>query len=82
MEDLNKEKYSKYFIDVTEHTHVDVYLIHKLFNIQDPSGMIQHASKKLLLAGKRTGQKSLYKDILEAKDTLERWLSIYSDLEQ
>jgi hypothetical protein len=50
--------------------------VHKLFNIQDPSGCIQHASKKLLLSGVRTGGKSAYDDIKEARDTLTRWLEL------
>lgn len=73
-------KYPKYFKDVADIEEVDVYAIHKLFDIQDPSGCIQHASKKLLLSGARTGGKSAYKDISEAKDTLERWLQLNASL--
>jgi hypothetical protein len=69
-------KYPKYYKPVGDLTEVDVYAVHKLFNIQDPSGAIQHASKKLLLAGVRTGSKSMYKDIKEARDTLTRWLEL------
>lgn len=69
-------KYPQYFKSVKIHDYVDVYTIHKLFDIQDPSGCIQHASKKLLLSGVRTGKKSKYKDILEARDTLNRWLTL------
>ena len=68
--------YPKYFKDVSGMTEVDVYAVHQLFNIQDPSGAIQHASKKLLLSGVRTGGKSKRVDIQEARDTLNRWLQL------
>jgi len=69
-------RYPQYYKDVTDFDEVDVYAIHHLFDIQDPSGCIQHASKKLLLSGVRTGGKSAYKDIKEARDTLTRWLQL------
>lgn len=72
----NADKYPQYFRPVNGITHLDVYEVHKLFNVQDPSGCIQHASKKLLLSGVRTGGKSAYKDIKEARDTLNRWLEL------
>jgi hypothetical protein len=72
-------QYPEYYKPVGDLQSVDVYAIHKLFNIQDPSGCIQHASKKLLLSGVRTGGKSKYKDVKEARDTLTRWLDLYSD---
>jgi hypothetical protein len=71
-------KYPKYFKDVSEITEVDVYHIHNLFEIEDASGCIHHASKKLLLSGVRTGGKSKYQDIKEARDTLNRWLELNS----
>lgn len=75
----NADKYPQYFRAVMGITHLDVYGVHKLFNVQDPSGCIQHASKKLLLSGVRTGGKSAYKDIKEARDTLNRWLELYAE---
>ena len=69
-------KYPQYFKDVSELTEIDVYCIHHLFQIDDPAGCIQHASKKLLLSGVRTGGKSKYQDIKEARDTLNRWLEL------
>ena len=71
-----KDKYPKYYKDVSQLREIDVYLTHKLFEIDDPSGCIQHASKKLLLSGVRTGGKSKADDIKEARDTLTRWLQI------
>ena len=70
------EKYPKYYKAVGEQTEIDVYSVHKMFEINDPSGAIQHASKKLLLSGARTGNKSNYQDIKEARDTLTRWLQL------
>ena len=77
MSEISMSKmYPKYYKDVSDVLEVDVYHVHKIFNIQDPSGAIQHASKKLLLSGVRTGGKSFYDDIREARDTLNRWLEI------
>jgi len=75
-------KYPKYYKDVSHLREVDVYMVHQLFNIEDPSGAIQHASKKLLLSGVRTGGKSKYDDIREARDTLNRWLEINKPKDQ
>lgn len=69
------DMYPKYYKAVND-KFLDVYGVHKLFDIQDPSGCIQHASKKLLLSGVRTGGKSAYDDIKEARDTLTRWLEL------
>lgn len=73
-----KDKYPKYYKDVSGLNEIDVYQIHNLFDIQDASGCLQHASKKLLLSGVRTGGKSKHDDIREARDTLTRWLDINS----
>jgi hypothetical protein len=70
------QRYPHYYKAVGELEEIDVYAVHHLFNIQDPSGAIQHASKKLLLSGVRTGGKSKFKDIKEARDTLTRWLQL------
>ncbi len=80
MSEISMSKlYPKYYKDVSDVEEVDVYYVHKIFNIQDPSGAIQHASKKLLLSGVRTGGKSFYDDIREARDTLNRWLEINTE---
>lgn len=69
-------KYKAYFKDVSDLDEVDVYQVHQIFDIQDPSGCLHHASKKLLLPGVRTGGKERYQEIEEARDTLNRWLEI------
>lgn len=77
MSEISMSKlYPKYYKDVSNVEELDVYHVHQIFNIQDPSGAIQHASKKLLLSGVRTGGKSFYDDVREARDTLNRWLEI------
>lgn len=68
--------YPAYFKPVKHLDEVDVYMVHHLFNLQDPSGALHHASKKILLPGVRTGGKSRYQDIKEARDSLNRWLEI------
>jgi hypothetical protein len=70
------ERYPQYYKRVDDLMEIDVYAVHNLFNIQDPSGAIQHASKKLLLSGVRTGGKSQFNDVREARDTLTRWLQL------
>lgn len=69
-------KYPQYYKAVGHLTEIDVYAVHHLFLIHDPSGCLQHASKKLLLSGVRTGGKSAMDDIKEARDTLTRWLQL------
>jgi len=49
---------------------IDIYRVLQLFEVTDPC--LQHAIKKLIVAGKR-GSKGEYKDVTEAIDTLSRW---------
>lgn len=64
------KKHSHYFKDVSKLDTIDVYRVLDLFSVADPC--IQHAVKKLLVAGGR-GAKDLDKDIQEAIDTLQRF---------
>ena len=73
------ELYPKYYKDFSGVDEADVYLVHDRFKIEDHSGCLHHASKKLLLSGVRTGGKSKYDDVREARDTLNRWLEINKD---
>lgn len=75
-QEAKEKKYDIYFKDVSNLNEVDVYQVHSLFNVLDASGCLHHASKKILLPGVRTGGKERYKDIEEARDTLNRWLEI------
>lgn len=69
-----KQEHNHYFKSVEGLTHVDIYRVLHLFNVTDPC--IQHAVKKLLVAGAR-GDKAVVsnrvRDIKEAIDSLQRW---------
>lgn len=64
-------KHPHYHKDVRHLETIDVYRVLTLFNVTDPC--IQHAVKKLLVAGGRGAGKDIGKDILEAIDSLQRW---------
>lgn len=68
-----------YFRDVSHLTEVDVYRVCMLFAVNDPSGAIQHAIKKLLLTGARGGGKTFWRDLKEARDTLNRRLAMMEE---
>jgi hypothetical protein len=63
--------HSHYFKSVEHLKHIDVYRILGLYNVTNPC--IQHAIKKLLVAGERGAGKDLIQDVQEAIDSLERW---------
>ncbi len=63
--------HNHYFKNVTTLDDVDVYRVLTLFAVTDPC--IQHAVKKLLVAGGRGAGKDITRDIQEAIDSLERW---------
>ena len=69
-------KYPHYFKSVSHLETVDVYRVLSLFQVNDPC--IQHAIKKLLCAGDR-GDKSMIKDITEARDSLNRHLEMLQE---
>lgn len=68
--------YSHYFKDVRGIDSIDVYRVIKLFNVTDPC--IQHAVKKLLVAGGRGG-KNVERDLLEAADSINRALQMMAE---
>ena len=70
-----ERKHSHYFKDVRHLDYIDIYQVCKLFEVEDPSHCTQHSIKKLLMSGKR-GAKDKMKDIIEARDTLNRYLQI------
>ena len=63
-------KHSHYKKTVAGLQFVDVYRVLALFGVTDPC--LQHAVKKLLVAGGR-GAKDISQDVQEAIDTLQRW---------
>lgn len=71
------DRYPRYYKDVRHLESVDVYRVHRLFDVTDNE--IHHASKKLLLCGVRTGGKPARKEVEEARDTLTRWLEIQDE---
>lgn len=64
-------KHPHYHKDVRHLQKIDVYRVLVLFNVTDPC--IQHAVKKLLVAGGRGAGKDLVKDVQEAIDSLQRF---------
>ena len=70
-----KPKHPHYHKDVSRYDTIDVYAVCKIFDVQDTSGCLQHAIKKLLVTGKR-GHKDRQTDIQNAIDTLNRLLEL------
>lgn len=71
-------KHNHYFKDVSKLEVLDVYRVLQLFNVTDPC--LQHAIKKLLVAGGRGAGKDIQTDVKEAVDTLERWNEMRNEL--
>lgn len=70
-----REKHPHYHKEVPKGaTHLDVYRILEMFGVTSPN--LQHALKKLLVAGGRGAGKDIRQDVREAVDTLERWLEM------
>lgn len=65
-----KAKHNHYYKDVEYLKHIDVYRVLALFTVTCPC--LQHAIKKLLVAGGRGAGKDVSRDIQEAIDTLVR----------
>ena len=62
-----------------EHLQVkypDVYAVHHVFEISDPSGAIHHASRILLLCSMPDNRPSQSTQIRKARDLLNRWLNL------
>lgn len=66
-----EEKHSHYKKDVRHLKFIDVYRVLDLYEVTNPC--LQHAVKKLLVAGGRGAGKDIHTDIQEAIDSLERW---------
>lgn len=67
-----KNQFSHYY-KMCPYEFVDVYRVLSLFEVTDPC--IQHAIKKLLVAGGR-GAKDSNKDVTEAIASLNRWIEM------
>ena len=66
-----KEKHSHYYKNVAHLRDIDAYRVLERFGVTDPS--IQHAVKKLLVAGGRGAGKDQDQDVQEAIDSLQRF---------
>lgn len=76
------KKYPKYYKSVPPGVpadEVDTYVINMMFPVDDPTGTVLHARKKLLIPGVRSGGKTLLKDVIEARDTLNRYIALMGD---
>ena len=71
-ESIIEEKHSKYK-KVIRGVRVDVYDVIKAFEVHNPA--LQHAIKKLLVAGGR-GYKDVAQDLQEAIDAIERAIEL------
>lgn len=70
------EQYPHYHKDVSNLETIDIYQFLALMEMEDPSTCLGHALKKIAAGGKR-GAKDTKKDILEAINSLHRYLEIY-----
>lgn len=69
--------HSHYKKDVSHLQMVDVYRVLKLFEVTNPA--IQHAIKKLLVAGGRGAGKDIECDLREAGDSINRALQMIAE---
>lgn len=79
------ELYPQYYKSLppgVDPSEVDSYVLNLMFPVDDHSGAILHARKKLLIPGVRSGGKSLLKDVKEARDTLNRYIDLMEAVEQ
>lgn len=70
-------KHPHYHKDVRHLETIDVYRVLHLFNVTDPC--IQHAVKKLLVAGGRGAGKDIERDLREAVDSINRALQMIAE---
>jgi hypothetical protein len=66
---MSAKPHGHYFRDCP-YPQIDIYRVLQLFGVTDPC--LQHAAKKILVAGGRGG-KDIGRDVQEAIDTLARW---------
>lgn len=60
------------FRDLGDMSEIDVFAVHHLFQINDPSGCLQLASRQILSSGPTPSPGH----IREARDALSRWLQL------
>ena len=69
--------HSHYYKDVSHLDKVDIYRVLQLFEVTNPC--LQHAIKKLLVAGGRGGGKNFERDLREATDSINRALQMIAE---
>ena len=69
-----KDKHPHYHKNVAHLENIDVYRVLERFNVKSPT--LQHAIKKLLVAGGRGAGKDQNQDVNEAIDSLNRFLEM------
>lgn len=72
-EQYKEERKHSHYHKKCPYDSIDVYRVLELFEVTNPC--LQHAIKKLLVAGGR-GSKDINKDVQEAIDTLNRWIEM------
>ena len=77
-----KRKHSNYFKDVSNVNEIDIALFCELVKIEDSTGLLQQAVKKISQAGKRNGGKSQAQDLREAIDSITRKLEIMEIIDE
>jgi hypothetical protein len=75
LSELYPQYYKRLPTDVSR-DEVDTYVINLMFPVEDPTGCILHARKKLLIPGVRSGGKTMLKDVKEARDSLNRYIAL------
>lgn len=76
IEDTMNKKFPHYYKDVTHLDFIDVYRVLDLFEVKNPA--IQHAIKKLLVAGGR-GSKGKIEDMNEAIASIKRAIDMLNE---
>lgn len=76
-ETAEERKHNHYFKNVEHLKTVDVYRVLELFNVVNPC--LQHAIKKLLVAGGRGAGKNIEQDLREAIDSINRALQMIEE---
>jgi hypothetical protein len=65
------DRYPEQYRDTGDASEIDVFAVLQLFQVNDYSGCLQHAVRKILISSKPA-----YRDIREARDTLTRWMQL------
>lgn len=74
---MSNQKHNHYFKNVEHLKTIDVYRVIQLFGITDPC--LQHALKKLLVAGGRGAGKGPMQDIQEVIDSCNRYMEMVKE---